>query len=106
MLQTKSAAHVLNINMNQVNEDTHNCDLNLYETIFQNVCLTDGLSAMTPDTNDYGVAPLSANHSNGASPLPQEKIAPPIITHFTLEKIKYEKTQEKTHGSRNMETNC
>ena len=48
MLQTNSAAHVPNTNMNLINEDTHNCDLNLYETIFQNVCLIDNLSSMTP----------------------------------------------------------
>ena len=32
-LQTNSAAHVPNTDMNLINEDTHNCDLNLYETI-------------------------------------------------------------------------
>ena len=63
-LQTNSAAHVPNTNVNLINEDTHICDLNLYETIFQNVCLIDSLSAMTPDTNNHGVAlPTVISHS-------------------------------------------
>ena len=36
-LQTNSAAHVPNTNMNLINEDTHICDLSLYQTIFQNM---------------------------------------------------------------------
>ena len=35
-LQTNSAAHVPNTNINPINEDTNFCGLNLYETIFQN----------------------------------------------------------------------
>ena len=60
-LQTNSAAYVPNTNMNLVNEDTHICDLNLYETIFQNWCLIDSLSSMTP--------PPDANASSDASKL-------------------------------------
>ena len=52
--------------MNLINEDTHICDPNLYQTIFQNVCLIDSLSATALDTNNHGVAPPNANHSNGA----------------------------------------
>ena len=54
-LQTNSAAHVPNTNMNLINEDTHICDLNLYQTIFQNVCLIDRLSSITPlpDANAF-----------------------------------------------------
>ena len=58
-LQTNPAAHVPNTNTNLINEDTHFCDLNLYQTIFQNVCLIDSLSARAPDTSNHGVA-----HSN------------------------------------------
>ena len=83
-LQTNSAAHVPNTNMNLINEDTHICDLNLYETIFQNLCLVDSLSATTPDTNDYGVAPPTVITSREASTLLQVKIAPPIFTCFTF----------------------
>ena len=42
-LQTNSAAHVPNTNMNLINEDTHFRDLDLYETIFQNWCISDKL---------------------------------------------------------------
>ena len=40
-LQAKSAVHVPKTNMNLINEDKHICDLNLYETIFQNWWLID-----------------------------------------------------------------
>ena len=51
--------------MNLINEDTHTCDLNLYETIFQNWCLIDELNSMTPDT-EFGVTPPNANTSSEA----------------------------------------
>ena len=35
-LQSNSAAHAPNTNRNLINEDTHICDLNLYETVFIN----------------------------------------------------------------------
>ena len=60
-LQTNSAAHVPNTNMNPINEDTHFCDLNLYKTIFQNWCLIDEINSMTPDTKDIGVTPPNTN---------------------------------------------
>ena len=99
-LQTNSAAHVPNTNMNPINEDTHFCDLNLYQTIFQNVCLIDSLSAMTPDANNDGVAsPNAITFSETLAPsknpsftgsdlreLPAGKIEPPIFSYFTIEK--------------------
>ena len=56
-LQTNSAAHVLNNNMNPINEDTHFCDPNLYETIFQNWCIIESLNSMKP-TRKLIVSPL------------------------------------------------
>ena len=104
-LQTNSAAHVPNTNMNLINEDTHVCDLNLYKTIFQNWCLIDELNSVTPDTKDFGVPPPNANtsseaflppndsedesknpHSTGSDlrELPAVEIGPPIFSCFTI----------------------
>ena len=90
-LQTNSAAHVPNTNMNLINEDTHICDPNLYETIFQNVCLIDGLSSITPthDANaccetskDPSFTDSKSTHLGDA---PSEDNSRGIkITHFTL----------------------
>ena len=66
-LQTNSAAHVPNTTMNPLNEDTHFCDLNLYETKFQNWCIIDQINSMTPDTKDFGVAPPNADTFSAAS---------------------------------------
>ena len=52
--------------MNPINEDTHICDPNLYETIFQNWCIIDELNSMTPDTKKFGVTPPNANTSSEA----------------------------------------
>ena len=99
-LQTNSATHVPNTNM----KDTHICDLNLYETIFQNWCFIDELNSMTPDKKDFGVTPPNANTSSEAFPfsnngendpknlsfigsylreLSEVKIEPPVSTCFT-----------------------
>ena len=82
-LQTNSAAHVLNTNMNPINEDTHICDLNLYETIFQNWCLIDELHSMTPDMNDYGVTPPNVNTSSVAFLPPNHSGGDPKSPLFT-----------------------
>ena len=47
-LQSNSAAHVPNTNMNPIDEDTHFCDLDLYETIYQSWCIIDNFHSMTP----------------------------------------------------------
>ena len=59
-LQTNSAAHVMNTNENTERNDTHICDLDLYETVFQNWCITDQL-------NLSGVTSPDANASSKAS---------------------------------------
>ena len=82
-LQTNSAAHVPNTNMNLIKEGIHICDLNLYETMFQNWCLIDSLSSMTPDTNDYGVIPPNVNTSSVALPLPNNGGNDPKNLFFT-----------------------
>ena len=65
-LQTNSDAHVPNTNMNPINEDTHFCDLDLYETIFQNWCIIDEINSMTPDTSNFSVTPPNVNMSSEA----------------------------------------
>ena len=97
-LQTTSAAHVPNSNMNLINDDTHICGLNLYETIFQNWCITESLNVVTPDTAVDRVTPLNANTSSEASTplkklsftgsdlreLSAVEIGPFIFTYFTI----------------------
>ena len=104
MLQTNSAAHVPNTNMNLINKDTHIYDLDLYETIFQNWCIIDKITSMTPDTPNISVASPNADTSSAAFHLldncrdnpksynitgsdlrepPVVEIGPPVFAYFT-----------------------
>ena len=56
-LQTNSAAHVPNNNMNPINEDKNIRDLDFYETIFQNWCIIDKINLVTPVMSNISVAP-------------------------------------------------
>ena len=82
-LQTNSAGHVLNTTMNPMNEDTHICDLNLYETMFQTWCITESPNMVTPDTAINCVAPPNANTFSEACPLSKVEIGPLKSTCFT-----------------------